>query len=799
MRTISRLHGIASVGLVLAVVGGLAWAETSPIYDIPRMDKIVIDGKADDWGEGGFRVEMMEQIWGDKQDKRATDHNVRFRLAWNRKGLLILATITDDKWLEYAEKNEMWRQDAMEVFLAPKRGAPDLCQWVITPGMGKDRPKLRVNFHDNRKTKSLKTLPAEAEFARTKNKNTVVIEGCLPWSSLAIKPVLGREVAVQVFFGEADKDKRDYIAGWYPDSLTGAKSDSKMAHRVRLAAKRHGPLATYVTSHRFNASRKRYEVSVVAQRDRVGEKVALANSGKVLAEATLEPDKRGRAKAVIALPLPPAGSSLGELTVAFAGTPNDTVRVLDISTAHVLAAHAEGAPAIMDIGSRLELFVDDYLIDSLTGAELRLHHPVPREKAITFGDKPTEGNGSAYVRVFKDGRIFRMYFRGLRYDWPGNDYAKRKLVHQHTCYAESKDGIRWTRPKLGLYEYDGSKRNNIVWRGVGVHNFSPFKDTNPACKPDEKYKAVGMTDMGVGLFAFKSRDGIHWSMLQKSPVIAHGSFDSHNVAFWDSLRKEYVCYSRITLAVRSIQRSVSKDFRKWTKPMLLRYEKGTPDEELYTNGIQPYARAPHIYLGFPNRFQPTRKRVAEHPKLGVSGGLFMSSRDGLHWRRWPEEFIRPGLHKGRWIDRVNMQAVGLLFTRSGLTRQPDEISLYARESAGSKQLGLRRYTLRVDGFVSVYARMKGGRMVTKPFVFKGKQLFMNYATSTGGGIRVEIQDKDGRPLKGYALGSCPPIYGDAIEEAVAWQSGSDLSKLAGKPIRLRFELKDADLYSIRFR
>ena len=818
------LVGCAVVCFGVVFAGPLVAAEAAekqeadPVYDIPLMEKIVIDGKADDWGrEGppspvgfgvasGFRVEMMKQIWGDTQDKHAADHNARFRLGWNRQGLLILATITDDKWIEYPKKGEMWRQDGMEVFLAPKRGAPDLGQWVVTPGMGKNQAKLRVHFHDNRKTKSLKALPAEAEFARTKRGNTAVIEGCLPWSSLAIQPELGREVAVQVFFGETDKDEgREYIVGWYPDFRTGALSDSKLAYTVRLAAKPHPPLAAYVTSHRFNAKRKQYEVNVAAQRDRSGRKVALAKNGKVLAEGTLEPDRRGRATGVIRLPLPAAGTRLGKLAVTFEGGVNDSVEMLDVNTARLLAAHAAGPPAVIDIGSRRELFVDEALIDRLNGAELRLHHPVPREKAVTFGDKPCEGPGSAYVTVFKDGDVFRMYFRGLRYD------DKKKLIHQHTCYAESKDGIRWTRPDLGLYEYNGSKNNNIVWQGVGVHNFSPFKDTNPARRPGEEYKAVGIMDMSVGLFAFKSPDGIHWSMLQKEPIIAHGSFDSHNVAFWDRLRKEYVCYSRITLPrpdrgtrreeqeERAIQRCVSKDFLTWTEPVLLRYGEGTPDEQLYTNGIQVYPRAPHLFVGFPNRFMPLRKRVAEHPKLGVSGGLFMSSRDGLHWRRWREEFIRPGLHQGRWVDRVNMQALGLLFTKSGMTDQADEISMYARESAGGKQVGLRRYTLRVDGFVSVYAKMAGGEMVTKPLVFQGRQLAMNYSTSTAGSVRVEIQDEKGAPIEGYALGQCPPIYGDAIEEAVKWRGGSDVSKFAGKPIRLRFELKDADLYSIRFR
>ena len=270
------------------------------------------------------------------------------------------------------------------------------------------------------------------------------------------------------------------------------------------------------------------------------------------------------------------------------------------------------------------------------------------------------------------------------------------------------------------------------------------------------------------------------------------------IQFWEKLAK-YVCYSRITLGKRAIQRCVSKDFVTWTKPVLIRYDKDTLDEEMYTNGIQPYPRAPHILLGFPSRFLPARKRVPEHPRPGLSGGLFMTSRDGLNWRRWPEDFLRPGLHEGRWIERTNMQAWGMLFTRSGMTEQADEISLYANESYRTRQAGLRRYTLRMDGFVSLYARMQGGEMVTKPFTFKGKELVINYSTSTAGSIRVEIQDANGARQEGFALGSCPPIYGDSIEEVVAWQGGSNLSRLAGKPIRLRFELKDAHLYSMRFR
>ncbi len=75
---------------------------------------------------------------------------------------------------------------------------------------------------------------------------------------------------------------------------------------------------------------------------------------------------------------------------------------------------------------------------------------------------------------------------------------------------------------------------------------------------------------------------------------------------------------------------------------------------------------------------------------------------------------------------------------------------------------------------------------------------MNFSTSAAGSIQVEIQDATGKPLPGFALEDCPEIYGDRIRQVVGWKQGSDVSILAGKPIRLRFIMKDADLYAIQF-
>ncbi len=105
----------------------------------------------------------------------------------------------------------------------------------------------------------------------------------------------------------------------------------------------------------------------------------------------------------------------------------------------------------------------------------------------------------------------------------------------------------------------------------------------------------------------------------------------------------------------------------------------------------------------------------------------------------------------------------------------------------------------MDGFVSVQAPFSGGELVTKPVVFEGKKLVMNYSTSAAGSVSVELQTEFGKPIDGFTLADCGEIYGDEIERVVSWKGNSDLSKLASTPVRLRFVIRDGDLYSIRFR
>ncbi|MBN1444220.1 MAG: hypothetical protein JXA90_16025 [Planctomycetes bacterium] len=444
----------------------------------------------------------------------------------------------------------------------------------------------------------------------------------------------------------------------------------------------------------------------------------------------------------------------------------------------------------VDVGSRLELFVDGFLVHELRGkAELRLHHPAPRE-VVLVTDRPWEGNTCGYFTVFRDGPIIRMYYRGSHFD-----AARKKASHpEYTCYAESREGIRWTRPELGLFEIDGSRKNNVIWTGSGTHNFTPFKDPSPRCPPQSRYKAVarGTDEHHQSLLAFQSPDGIHWSLIQEEPVITKGAFDSQNQAFWDPLREEYREYHRdFRDGKRDIRTATSKDFVHWSDPVWLEYP-GAPPEHLYTNQIQPYYRAPHIFLGFPTRFLPERGSLTE--------SLLMASRDGLAFRRWQEALIRPGLNPEKWQNRSNYVWLGLIESESSISGAPPEISLYANEGYyEGDSAAIRRYTIRLDGFVSVHAPMAGGEVITRPIVFDGKELVVNCSTSAAGSLRVEIQDVEGKPLPGLALEDSKEFFGDSVEQAVAWKNPEALEAIAGKPVRVRFVLKDADLYAFRFR
>jgi hypothetical protein len=331
-----------------------------------------------------------------------------------------------------------------------------------------------------------------------------------------------------------------------------------------------------------------------------------------------------------------------------------------------------------------------------------------------------------------------------------------------------------------------------------------------------------------------SADGVNWRLASDDRLITNGFFDSQNIVFWDSVRQQYFAYVRGFYPeaergerIRGIRVATSKDFRVWTDTT--RIEMGSaPAEHFYTNAMTPYYRAPHVFLGFPMRLLPLRQ--ANLPRdydllrgEGVSDSVLMTSRDGFRWeRRFLEAWVRPGPGILNWTDRSNAVATGVVPTGE------EETSVYLVEHVRLPSARLRRLVIRPDGFVSLNASAAGGEVVTKPLTFRGSQLLINYATSAAGSVQVEIQDASGQPIPGYALKDAAVIFGDEIERRVNWDNqgwdigeswpkatdrivarldanrrqvelGWNVAPLVGRAVRLRFVLKDADLYGFQFR
>ena len=500
--------------------------------------------------------------------------------------------------------------------------------------------------------------------------------------------------------------------------------------------------------------------------------------------------------------------------------------------ANITSAGAKDA--VTDIGSRRELFVDAALIESLTGqARLELHHPEAREVVLDH-NAAWEGTGSGYHSVFKDGNKYKMYYKSWHLD-VSNGKVKTNTHPLYCCYAESDDGIHWTKPNLGLIEFNGSTDNNIVLTPTTFNDVTSdpghpavFIDENPNCPPDARYKAIIRSSKPHGLLLFQSADGFRWLLSHPTPVITAGAFDSQNLAFYDPNINAYRAYWRIFTAGktdgqnwtpaghRAIRTAVSQDLIHWDQWMDLTYV-DSPSEQLYTNGIKPYHRAPHLLIGFPTRYvergwsesmkalpelpeREARAKASERYGTAITEGLFMSSRDGLKFHRWNEAFLPPGIERtGTWNYGQQYLAWHVVQTKSLLEGAPDELSFYATESywtGNSSQL--RRYALRLDGFVSVTASMKGGELVSRPVRFNGNRLSLNFATSAAGDVRVELQDASGKPFSGFSAEECQPLFGDTIDRAVTWTSGPDVSSLQDKTVRIRFILRDADLYSYQF-
>lgn len=471
---------------------------------------------------------------------------------------------------------------------------------------------------------------------------------------------------------------------------------------------------------------------------------------------------------------------------------------------------------MIHLGSRRELMVDKFLVDSFENLTHVQHSPTFANEALRF-DKPWEGNFCGYCTVIHDQGEYRLYYRG----WPVDASGDKAGEHTCLCLATSTDGVTFTRPNFGLHEFLGHRDNNvIVTVHEAAHNFSPFIDNNPLCDPRHRYKAFASCLTGKkrhsgknrrGLQPWGSPDGINWAPIQEAAVFDKGAFDSQNIAFWSEHENCYVAYFRVYdnggpemiefAGRRTVARATSTDFLHWSNPVMMEID-WLDDEEFYTSQTQPYFRAPHIYLAFPKRFVKNRRAITDQEMIDhkvipryaeeISDAMFFSSRANNKYDRIGyDAFLLNGTDPGNWVSRTNMAALNVVQTGN-------ELSLYYQHGYSTGLHRMNRYTLRIDGFGSYHADGKGGRWTTKPLTFTGSKLNLNLRTSAIGSIKIALLDESGAPFPGFAASDCDMQLGDRLEKTVTWKGSSNLSSLSDKKLRLQFTMREADLFSFKF-
>jgi len=506
-----------------------------------------------------------------------------------------------------------------------------------------------------------------------------------------------------------------------------------------------------------------------------------------------------------------------------------------------------GQDAVWDVGNRRQVFIDGRFLQHAMNVELVAHRPRKTGERNLVADRPWERGGlGPYSCVLKDGAMYRMWYHAMATKlWDSSPTAGS------ICYATSQDGISWSKPDLELVEYEGSRRNNIVV-GHGAAGLTIGQDgmmvfVDPNAPPAERLRMVNRfhpqgEDKSPGINILSSGDGIHWKRTHQS-VLTYRSeakghhLDSQNVMFWDDGRRKYVAYVRRNLRLpasqgRAIARGESDQLGHFpvTQDLPVVFPPEPPDPvhggvsvvDYYNSAALRYPWADDAYLLFPQAYYHYTRSLGEFSReLPTNAGPldthFAASRDGIHWERYGRQpFIPLGMrgefdcHSARLIYGLVPDVAGrevYMYYRAsdwlhGWDRNERNRQILTDAGLGATQdvTVISRVVLRRDGFVSVQAGHSGGEFTTPPLRFSGRQLILNVDTSATGFLRVACLTEAGEAIPGYGLADCGLIHtANEINRTVRWKGPTGAGLPASQPIRLRVEMRNANLYAFQFR
>jgi hypothetical protein len=430
----------------------------------------------------------------------------------------------------------------------------------------------------------------------------------------------------------------------------------------------------------------------------------------------------------------------------------------------------------LEFGARRHVFIDDAIIDTRTNLWIQMNQPFDKQE------------------IGKDFAIRRSSLRGSVYDVDGvvfmalpEGYASER---GRTYLATSEDGLNFSLQGLIMPE-------------TPMYG-SFFKDLNPDVPANQRYKVNAFVSTR-GMYFYSSGDGINWRRNEVSQLPLRSGGEGE--CFWDDQRGRYASYIKRDSSFHNEECArpggrVGVGF--WTEEILkpwpfqsmeTPYFEGYPFPsvtcegptsfpvtdagEVYRIRAIKYPWAPDVYLSFVWRYSSYNDEV-RHIDLGIS-------RDGENWSFFGTD----------WYVPLGSQEEEL--TLYGLIRRGDQIWQYVDEGGahgGDAQRVYYRYSQRLDGFVSLDAGGKPGIATTLPLVFEGDQLVLNLKAQ--GSARVGFTDENGKAYPGFSSEDCDPIVGDHLRKSVTWNGRSSIAALAGKTVRLRFELQDCKLYAFEF-
>lgn len=487
-------------------------------------------------------------------------------------------------------------------------------------------------------------------------------------------------------------------------------------------------------------------------------------------------------------------------------------------------SNSRATPSILHVGSAKQLFIDHRFIERSENVTLRVNPPA-KKGLVLDAHEPWDVCG-CYLHIFQDAGLVKAFYDTHMH---GDGMKQGRL-----CYAESRDGIHFDKPRLGIVDFNGSRDNNIVF--PDVLDASPFLDPN--APPSERWKLIycygypgiprELKDFDkVGVYMAVSPDGLHWTKRpgRLLPLLA----ETHKIAHWDPARRKYLIYLRVInmqsrARWRMIGRIETDDItRPWPCPIaperpkyLSNYEtpmvftaddQDPPDTDVYAASPQPYPGAADAWVMFPTFYRHTPPPVGIDANDGPLSTQFACSRDGITWTR-PERtpYIRPGLDTE--FDRgYNMIGAGMAFfgdkiyqyyAAKGGTHHGRVDDLPDPERRKVARNAYVRLEQRLDGFVSADAAYTGGTLTTPLIDFTGAALELNIDAESLGSARVEIRDRHDQPLPGFSLADCDPVAGNSVRRKVTWKGAPDLRALARRPLRLHFDMRATKLYALQF-